>query len=493
MGVKKQKEINVSARTLVHSAIGVAIMILFRFLPLHLPEITEVGMEVLGIFIGTLYLWTTVDPGWASLMSIAMIGFSNYAPMPQLLQQCFGNATLVQIFFLMIMSGALVHYKITAYIGRFFLTRKFSNGRPWVLTFVICAGCFFMAAFVNTFTAIFLFWPVLYGMFDEVGYKQGDALPRIMLTLVVVASLIGFPVAPFAQNGLALLSNFADITGKMMGEAVQVNNAAYMGVAIIMGFCMITGCILFSKFVLRPDTKDLQNFDVSLLNRNPLPPMSLQQKCISYGFVILVLSMLLPSLFPTAPGMAFLKQNSNGLALFVTAVLGALMVKDETVMDVSEVMKTNFNWPSYFIIAAAILIGSVMTSESTGVSAFLKVILSPIFHGLSPFAFTIFLLLMAVILTNLCNSLVIGMILQPVVVTYCMETGAAAQPIVTLLIIFVLLSAAITPAASPFAAILHSNKEWVPTKYVYMYTIPYVLIELAIVLIIGVPLSNLLM
>lgn len=493
MGAKTQKQVNVSARTLMHSAIGVGIMIFFRFLPLNLPEITDIGMEVLGIFIGTLYLWTTVDPGWASLMSIAMLGFSHFAPMPQLLQQCFGNATLVQIFFLMIMSGALVYYKITAYIGRFFLTRKFSNGKPWVLTFVICTGSFFLAAFVNTFTAIFLFWPVLYGMFDEVGYKKGDALPRIMLTLVVVSALIGFPVAPFMQNGLALLSNFAAITEKMMGAPVQVNNAAYISVAIIMGFCMITGCILFSKFVLRPDTKKLQNFDVNLMNRNPLPPMSLQQKLVGGGFVVLVLSMLLPSLFPTLPGMAFLGANSNGLALFATALLAALIVKDKSVLDISEVLKNNFNWPSYFIIAAAILIGSVMTNESTGVSAFLKVILSPIFQGLSPFAFTIFLLVMAGILTNLCNSLVIGMILQPVVVTYCLETGAAPQPIVTLLIIFVLLSAAITPAASPFAAILHSNKEWVPTKYVYMYTIPFVLIELAIVMIIGLPLTNLLM
>ena len=493
MGSKAQKQVSGSTRTLMHSAIGVAIMVLFRFLPLNLPEVTDVGMQVLGIFIGTLYLWTTVDPGWASLMSIIMIGFSDYAPMPQLLQQCFGNATLVQIFFLMIMSGALVYYKITAYIGRFFLTRKFSNGKPWVLTFVICSGSFFMAAFVNTFTAIFLFWPVLYGMFGEVGYKKGDALPRIMLTLVVVTALIGFPVAPYAQNGLALLSNFAQITEKMMGAPVQVNNAAYLAVAIFQGFCMIAACILFSKFVLRPDTKKLQNFDVSMLNRNPLPPMSLQQKVIAGGFVVLVLSMLLPSLFPTFPGMAFLKANSNGLSLFATAVLGALIVKDEAALDVSKVMRDNFNWPSYFIIAAAILIGSVITHESTGVSAFLNLVLTPIFEGLSPFAFTIFLLVMAVTLTNLCNSLVIGMILQPVVVAYCLKSGAAPQPIVTLLIIFVLLSAAITPAASPFAALLHSNKEWIPTKYVYMYTIPFVLIELAIVLLIGIPLTNLLM
>ena len=85
------------------------------------------------------------------------------------------------------------------------------------------------------------------------------------------------------------------------------------------------------------------------------------------------------------------------------------------------------------------------------------------------------------------------MILQPVVVAYCTQSGADPRPIVTLLILFVLLSAAITPAASPFAAILHSNKEWVPTKYVYQYTAPMVIIEFVLTLVIGIPLANMLM
>ena len=314
-----------------------------------------------------------------------------------------------------------------------------------------------------------------------------------MLTLVVVAALIGFPMAPFAQNGLALLTNFTNITANLPGGPIVVNNAAYMAVAIILGLIMIVANILFAKFVIRPDVTKLKNYDVDMLNKNPLPPMEPRQKVIGISFVILILGMLLPSLFPTLPGMAFLSSNSLGLALLMVAVLGAIRIKGKSVLEIPQVMATNFNWGAYFIIVAAILLGSVLTSDNTGVSAFLSVVLSPIFQGMSPMVFTVLLMAMAVLLTNLCNSLVIGMILQPVIVTYCTQTGANPAPIVTLLIIFVLLSAAITPAASPFAAILHSNKEWVPTKYVYQYTIPFVILELIIVLVIGVPLANLLM
>lgn len=102
-----------SRMTVIHSIIGVAIMLFFRYLPLNLPEVTPVGMQVVGIFIGTLYLWTFVDPAWGSLMSVAMLGFSDYMPMSGVIKEAFGSAVTQQVFFLMIMSGSLVYYKIT--------------------------------------------------------------------------------------------------------------------------------------------------------------------------------------------------------------------------------------------------------------------------------------------------------------------------------------------------------------------------------------------
>lgn len=480
-------------RILIHSLIGLAIMIGFRFLPLNLPEITPTGMEVMGIFLGTLYLWTFVDPLWASIISIAMVGFSSYAPMPQVLKECFGNPTLLQSFYMMAMAGALVCYNVTAYIGRFFITRKFTNGKPWLMTFVICMGAFCIAAFVNCFTGIFLFWPVMYDVFKEIGYKPGDAYPRVVLTLIVISALIGFPVAPYAQNGLALLKNFYTLTESLPGGPIEVNNAAYLVSSLTYGVLAIAACVLFAKFVFRPDVEKLKKFDIESLNKTPLPPMSKQQRILSAGFVSLVLLMLIPSIVKTVPFINYLGTATTGMGFFILGILAAIRIDGKPVVNVGEVLSKNMSWSSYYIIAAAIFLGSVLTSQNTGVSEMLKVLLSPIFGGMSPIVFTIAILLIAGVLTNLCNSLVIGMIMQPIIVTYMLETGANPRPIVTVMILFVLMSAAITPAASPFAALLHSNKEWIETKYVYRYTLPLVLIEFLIGVIVIVPLTNMLM
>ncbi len=478
---------------MIHSLIGIGVMVFFRYLPLNLPEITPVGMEVLGIFLGTLYLWTFADPIWGSILSIGMLGFSHYSNMNAVLAEAFGAPVTVQVLFMLIMSGGLAYYKISSYLGRFFLTRKFTNGKPWLFLSVLCVGCYFIAGFINAFTPIFVLWPVLYGIFDDVGYEKGDAFPRVALTMIVIASLIGFPMAPFAQNGLALLSNFEKITAEMPGGPIVVNSGAYLATAIILGMVMIAAAILFCKFVLRPDVSKMKNFNVDTFVKNPLPPMSLQQKLYCGGFVVVILGLMLPSLFPTLPGMSFLKPAVYGITMTVAALMAAIHIKGEPILDIPKVLANNVSWGSYFIIMAAVFLGSVLTNPSTGVSAFLAYILSPIFEGMSPVFFIVLILLLGGILTNICNSLVIGMILQPIIMTYCIQTGADARPIVTLMIQFVLLSAAITPAASPFAAILHSNKEWIPTKYVYKYTVPIVLLEMLITLVVGIPLTSILM
>jgi sodium-dependent dicarboxylate transporter 2/3/5 len=476
--------------TIINAIIGVVIMLFFRFLPISLPKVTPVGMNILGIFLGTLYLWSTVDILWSSILCIFLISVSGYAPSNQALATAFGSPVVIQFFFLMILVGGLVELKITHYIARYFLTRKITNGRPWAFTFMLMIGCFLMSAFVNPFAPIFLFWPILYDIFKELNMKPGEKYPTIMLILVVIASLLGFPVPPFMSNGLALISNFANIS-KNAGKCIVINNASYFITAMIYGVIAILVIVLFCKFVLRPDVEPIKNLSMEKIKKNPLPTLNMKQKIISVTFIVCILAMLLPSIFTKSAFMKFLSSNVYGLVMVFVAVLCAVRIHNEPVIEMPKLMGSSFSWGTFMLIVAAIFLGNVLTNETTGITAFLSTVLSPIFKGMSVFAFSIFLLVIAVILTNLCNSLVIGMLLQPVILTYASATGVNVIPITALMIIFVLCSAAITPSASPFAALIHGNKEWLKTKDIYQYTSTFVLIELILVLLVGIPVANL--
>ena len=473
----------------IHFIIGLAIMFLIRWMPVEMPAITPVGKQILGIFIGTLYLWSTVDPIWSSILSIFMIGTSDYAAMGGVLSTAFGNPTVVQMLFLMIIMNSLQVTGLSAHIGRFFITRKFIIGRPWVFTAVLFFGSVLMAAFVGCFAPIFLFWPILYDIFQDIGMKPKEEYPTLMLIFIVVACAIGFPVPPYMSNGLALISNYATITQNILGTSVVINDARWLIVALIFGAACAVAIMLFAKFVLRPDVSKLKNLTLEQLNKNPLPPLNTRQKMVGIIIVIFLLSMLMPSLFPSLPGMSWLSANSTGMAMLFIVILCVLRADGKPLITIGENMR-NFAWGTYFLVVSAILIGSVLTNESTGVIAFLNTILSPVFKNMSPLVFTIVVLFVGCVLTNVCNSLVIGMILQPVIATYSLTVGVNSAPIAALMSMFVLLCAIATPAASPFAAMLFGNKEWLNAKDIYKYDLMFVVIEMILVLIVGVPLAN---
>ena len=485
-------------KSYIHFIIGLAIMIVFRFIPAGLlPNVTEVGMQIIGIFIGTIYLWTTIDPTVGSLTCIAMICFSDYASASDVIVSCFGNATVVQMFFLMIYMGALTNRRLTLYIGRWIMTRKMVEGRPWVFTTIILVGSFLMAAFVSPFAPVFLFWPILYGVFDDVGYKKTDKYPRLMTHAVVLACLVGFPVPPYMSNGLALLGNYRGLLANYetlaVMDGVTISNALYCVFTVVMGLILIGSIVLVMRFVFKPDVKPLEDVTIEMLNKNPLPPMDMSQKICGISLVIFIAIMLLPSIFPNAPVLSFLNNNSYALGIPLVIVLSLLKFDDSPVLNFSEVMGKEFAWPTYWLCTSAILLGSVLTNEATGITAFLNTVLSPLFTGMSVMTFSVILLVVTVVLTNICNSLVIGMILQPVVLTYCATASVNPAPMITLLIFTVLLSASVTPAASPFAAMLFGNKEYLTSGEVYKYSLTYVVVELLLIIVIGIPLVNLLL
>ena len=66
----------------INVCIMVVLMIFFRFLPAF-GSMTEVGMAVLGVFIGTIYGWMTLkDMSLASAAGIVMMGTTGFYANP---------------------------------------------------------------------------------------------------------------------------------------------------------------------------------------------------------------------------------------------------------------------------------------------------------------------------------------------------------------------------------------------------------------------------
>ncbi|WP_198006422.1 citrate transporter [Candidatus Epulonipiscium viviparus] len=437
-------------------------------------------MKIIAIFIGIIYLWTFVDSIWPSLLSVFLLGSIEYMSMSELMMNFLGSPTVVQTIFTLIFIGALIETNMTAYLGRWFLTIKCINGRPWMFTFAILLGCYFLSFLSSSFAAIFLYWSILYEVFEELGYTKEDKYVSTSLIAIVITSILGFSTAPFKNIPLVLITNFNSLTG------VAINNVSYLGMSLTLSILNIIGLLAVMKYIIKVDVTRLKTINIDMFKEKTLITIDIKGKIIISAFVLYIVAMLLPSILPTDIWLyEFLNKTQVGIVIGFVAALCAFRIKGKAIIDFQKIGATHMYWNSIFIISASLLLGNALTNEITGVTEFLTMILQPILATESSILFICLLLTLAILLTNICSGTIIGLILLPIIAADVSSMHMTMEPIVSLFIYTVLI-ATITPAASPFAAILHGNKQWLSSNIIYKYTPILTLAVLVICIIFGV-------
>ncbi|MGL4798911.1 MAG: anion permease, partial [Cellulosilyticaceae bacterium] len=203
-------------------------------------------------------------------------------------------------------------------------------------------------------------------------------------------------------------------------------------------------------------------------------------------FVAWVLS---PSVIPAGPAQQFVKDTQNIIPVFIIAICCFVRLEKKPLVDFRGIVSKYMLWPVILIVASALTIGNALTAESTGITELLKQMVTPLFEGQSPIMFMILIITLACILTNVCNNMVVGMLLVPIIHVFSQEMGINPIP-VAILSLFLVCVAIVTPAASTTSAILHGNTKWISTKEAYKYGIIMTIVTLLITLMIGLPLAN---
>ncbi len=498
---------------MIHTVIGICIIFLGKYLPapsmllepserltsLGLPvvdgmvqlTITPLGMDVLGMFLGVIYLWTTVDTVWPCFLGIFAAGISNYAPMNAVLNQFLGNPMVVQILMVFSFSGALLQSNVAAYIARYLMTRPFAKGRPWVLTALFFFTCY-MVALLEAVSSVFLMWPTLYVILNETGFKKGDKYTSCMVVSVVALALCAFCTDAIKNGAFFLVSAVAAMAANNPEmHVVPLGLVQYLLFAFTVSILFIILLTVFMKFILRLDLSRLENFDVDSLNRNPLPPMTWKQKGILALLGAYVLWMILPSLLPKGnPVGMFITANNFGGAFLLVTALFFIQYKGE---KLAEIGKCYAAAPigTFYLIAVAMFFGGAVNNPGTNIPLMLEFSLGSLFQGMSSFALLVTVILVGIILTNFFNSVVAGLILIPVLSSIANTYGLDAAPMLAVFFYAVLFALA-TPAASPFAALVFANTDWVDSGDVVKYGVIYSLIVVAILVVVGIPLANML-
>ena len=474
-----------SRRYYLHTLIGLVLMFGIGLLP-PVGPLTPVGMKVGGIFLGLLYLWSLVDILWPSLLGLGALALTGCTDIAGVLTASFGNSTVVLMIFILALVGVVETAGIPDYIIQWIMTRKVIEGRPWVFTSIILLGAYITSVMAQL-VAAFLFWSILYKLFEEIGYKKGDRYTKLLLFGVAYATCMGTFLMPFHGMGLLLTGT---MQSALPGSAMPY--PPYIAVNLSISLLSLLLYVLAMRFIFRANVTPLQKVKTAMFEENKLPPMSKLQRFLLFYLLLMIVLLLLPSFLPKTWLLAqkLGSAGSAGIVLILFALLCIIQVDGQSLVNFRALAHQKIAWELVFLCAMALAISSFLTKPETGITALLQQILNPIFLNKSPMMFIFLLCLLAVVLTNVGNNGVIAMLMMAV---SCLYVGAYGihPAIVVILLAYCTNIAFLLPASSMFGAIAHGN-DWLKAKDIYLYAVFVAVVAVIVTVLVGYPLAVLL-
>ncbi|MGM9525136.1 MAG: hypothetical protein ACI3U1_02595, partial [Peptococcaceae bacterium] len=217
--------------------------------------------------------------------------------------------------------------------------------------------------------------------------------------------------------------------------------------------------------------------DVLVLNR--------KQKIAIVFLLTFIFLMIAPSILPDSWVLTQIINQLGivGCVLVLLILMSWIKADGKPLLDFTAMTK-HISWEIILTFGFIIPFASIFTGDATGIKEMLIQLLQPLLLGRSPLIFIILALLVATILTNFANNMVVGAVFATLIFTIGSKMGMDVAPVIAVLIVCVNLALA-TPAAAPTTAMAYANTQWCKAKDLYLYGALTVLLELIFVLCIG--------
>lgn len=466
----------------LHIIVMLSVIAIFSVLP-PIGSITPIGMKLVGIFLAMLWGWSTCGLLWPSLLGMLALTLTGLMSMKEFFALSFGNETLVFILFIFIFTAVIDEVGLIGYIANRFISFKILNGRPWLFSAFFLVGAYVAAAFVNMFAAIIVFWGILYIVADRFGFGKQDAYPTLMIIGVILASSIGGAVMPYKPVPLVVLKAYNQMSG------VPMDFFKYICFSLPVTFLIMLFYVLICRFVFRPDLKQLHQISMDFADPAAMV-LDRRQKTAIGLLAVFIFLMIAPSILPDSWTLTWII-NQIGIAgcLFALLIVMYWIHFDGKPMLDFHKMAGQINWDMYIIMCFVIPFASIFTSDATGVKAFMVQMMQPILGGRSPMVFIVLTLVIATVLTNIANNMVVGAVFATLIFTIGGGMGLDVMPIIAVLVVCANL-AVVTPAASPLAAMMFANSQWCKTSDLYRYCGITVAIALVLTVAVGLAWAN---
>lgn len=477
------------SRTGINILLSFAVMGIFAAIPPIAP-LTNMGMDVLGVFLGTVLLLSLVDTTWPAILSMALFSATGIMSLDEIIAISIGNWITVFVIMGFVLTYALNSSGFTGRLTAFFMSRKLARRSPWSFTVMLISLPFLAASFMEPSATIVFFLGLSQKIFEELGYQKTDRYPHMVTMAVVFAAGIATSMTPISHPLIALGLNFYQQT-----TGVSINLITYILYAVPVGILVFAAMLVILRLFFKADLSRISDFEVEKV-LDKVGPMDRREQITVAVFFGTVIMWFLPAILSmAAPNWtlsAILNRYTVTFWAIIAVVLLAVIKVDGThVLDLKRAFIEGVNWNVIFLAAACVLMGSVVTNEAVGLSQFVLSMIGPITQTLSPAILLLFLVALTSLLTNFTSNMTAMILMLSVGLSLVVDTGGLTPFVVTLSIIVTSDFAFVIPSSSNLIGMLYGN-EYSSGNAIFKYGCVLAIVSVFIVVLFGYSFSSLL-
>ena len=472
--------------------IGLLLMFVFPKLVKPFGPVTQVGVAVIGVFLGVIFMSLFSDQMfYVSLTGMAALVYHGYLTGAGAAAAFLGSTTVTQLIFVTALCAALRSTGAMDVLAKKLLTAPALKGKPLMFTIVFLLTGYLISMIVTFVPTCILMYAVLDSICDVAGYDKNDSFRKHML-LGLYISCMGAYAVPFM--GIQMTSIAMQRT-VLEGFGLVFSEGTYFLTNLVIFMVFLALYAVMMKTVFKCNLEPLRTMDVTKSEKLRSTPDKISKEGWIYlcAFLFCIVYNLLCGVVPkSAP---FYKTifgfGSPWIWLLGVAVLTIVRVDGKRLMSGNEMMKNGVMWNLVCLVGMFSILGSAMTNEEIGIRAWLIDIIGPLFSSAGLPVLVIMVVVIVTLATNVVNGLPCVLattaIVMPFVCQMALNSGINPSVMGTLINVCANL-AFLTYSGSVFASLILSREE-ITQKFMWTRGVVTMAVFMVVAAILGILLS----
>ena len=391
--------------------IGISIAIFLEPTATEYTEgLTDLGVRLIAIVVPALYLWLVANTHWTSLLFLGALAATQVMGNnpSNVWAGSLGHFSVIMVISFVLLDYALGETGVTDRIVNWFITRKFTRGRPYAFLSMFFFANIFVGIFTQHLALAVMYIGLTVKICEKIGVEKGDKLYTSLMLGTLWGSNILSVASPIAKNVPLIMMG---LIYSATAGAVRISFVHWLAAGIPFALVMF-GVLMLCVRIMKPDVTPLKNLDIGNFAEE-LPPLSQRGKITIVAILVLVVFILAPdaiALFAPAGSVLyniaqyFIEITVVVPAIAVVAALCLIRAEGKPVLDFNEAAK-KIPFPLLIFMASIVVVP--IGAPEVGIAPWIRSGLEPLVAGLSPIWILVILVFTIMILTNVASTIVI--------------------------------------------------------------------------------------